>query len=63
MKRKNSSPIDFKKVDTVLLFQYAELYENKIKYGSPMIDYYRNMLELVEEEIGRRAASFEKAYK
>ncbi|ALA13418.1 hypothetical protein AVV02_gp247 [Bacillus phage AvesoBmore] len=62
-KTKISSPVDFEKLDTATLFQYAYLYKSRLKYGSPMIDYYTNMLELVNFEIGRRAELFEKSYK
>lgn len=41
-----------------VLFMYQELYEKKILEGSPMVDYYHNMLDIVTQEINRRAKKF-----
>lgn len=41
-----------------VLFNYQEFYEKKILEGSPMIDYYHNVLDIVNKEINRRAKKF-----
>ncbi|USL89385.1 hypothetical protein vBBceHLY2_00109 [Bacillus phage vB_BceH_LY2] len=51
-------PLLFEKQPFDVLFMYQELYEKKILEGSPMIDYYHNMLDIVNKEINRRAKKF-----
>lgn len=48
----------FEKQSLDVLFNYQEFYEKKILEGSPMIDYYHNVLEIVNKEINRRAKRF-----
>lgn len=48
----------FEKQTLDVLFNYQEFYEKKILEGSPMIDYYHNVLDIVNKEINRRAKKF-----
>ncbi|QVW28926.1 hypothetical protein [Bacillus phage SWEP1] len=54
MKKKTSSPLDFKNMDTDTLIMYSNFYMDKVDEGAPMEDYYKNMVTLVNLEIERR---------
>lgn len=60
LKKKNSSPLDFKNMDTATLIMYSHFYMDKVDEGAPMEDYYKNMVALVNSEIERRK---EKSFK